>query len=125
MEQGMSQELSTLLGCLVIGVAAMIAGNRLEVPFATVAFAGAVPMMPGLFIYESFASALRISVAGKGVDPALVAVCVALSIKAALIIGAMVMGLLLGARIGRWTAGLLAQRTSTLSIEQPRGVRPR
>jgi uncharacterized membrane protein YjjP (DUF1212 family) len=99
MEQGVSPVPATFLGCLVIGLAAMITADRLRLPFATVAFAGAVPMMPGLFIYESFAGALGIAAVGRGADPGLVAATLALSVKAGFIVGAMAMGLLLGAWI--------------------------
>jgi uncharacterized membrane protein YjjP (DUF1212 family) len=102
MEQGMSQVLATLLGCLVIGSTAMIAANAFRLPFATVAFAAAVAMMPGVYIYECFAAALSVSAAGRGADPALVAVSVALFLKSIFIIGAMTLGLLLGAWLVGW-----------------------
>jgi uncharacterized membrane protein YjjP (DUF1212 family) len=102
MEQGMSQALATLIGCLVIGVGAQIAESRFRLPFAIIAFAGAVTMMPGLFIYESFAGAISISAAGRGADPVLVATSVALFMKAIVVLGAMTIGLLLGARVGGW-----------------------
>jgi uncharacterized membrane protein YjjP (DUF1212 family) len=102
MEQGMSQVLATLLGCLAIGIVAMITTDWARLPFASVAFAGAVPMMPGVFIYESFAGALGVSAAGRGADPALLAATLALFVKAAFIVGAMAIGLLVGAWIGTW-----------------------
>ncbi len=100
MGQGLSQVAATFLACLFIGLAAMIAANRFRLPFATVAFAAAVSMMPGLFIYESFAGALRVSAVGSGADPALVAASLALFMKAGFIVGSMAIGLLLGAWVG-------------------------
>jgi uncharacterized membrane protein YjjB (DUF3815 family) len=109
MEQGVSQEIATLFGCLVIGLIAAAAVERLHLPLAALAFAGAVTMMPGAFIYESIAGAVQMSTAGRDVDPALAAITLALSVKAAFVIGAMVIGLLAGARLARF-AGLLMRR---------------
>jgi uncharacterized membrane protein YjjB (DUF3815 family) len=103
MEQGVSQEIASLFACLVIGLIATVAGERRHVAFAAVAFAGAVTMMPGAFIYESIAGAVQLSAAGRAADPALAAVTLALFSKATLIVGAKALGLLAGARI----AGLL------------------
>ena len=38
-----------------MGLIANLAADRLHLPFSAVAFAGAVPMMPGVFIYQSIA----------------------------------------------------------------------
>jgi len=100
MEHGLSQVAATFLACLFIGLAAMAAASKFRLPFATVAFAAAVSMMPGLFIYESFAGALRISAEGRGADPAFVAASLTLFVQAGFIVGAMAVGLLLGAWVG-------------------------
>jgi uncharacterized membrane protein YjjP (DUF1212 family) len=95
--------MATLAACLAIGVIARMAVDRLRVPFSAVAFAGAVPMMPGLFIYESLAGAFRLSVAASA-DPALAATTWSLFFKAAVVVGAMAIGLLLGSRLARSAA---------------------
>ena len=51
--------ISTLFACLAIGFIGGVAADRMRLPFATVGFAGAVPMMPGVFIYQSIAGAMR------------------------------------------------------------------
>ena len=56
--------ISTLFACVAIGVIANAAADRLRLPFSAVAFAAAVPMMPGVFIYQSIAGAMRLSAAG-------------------------------------------------------------
>jgi uncharacterized membrane protein YjjP (DUF1212 family) len=99
MDQGLTQGVATLLACLAIGVLAGLAGDRLRLPFAAIAFAGAVPMMPGVFIYQSFAGSLQMAAAGSAVDPTLAATTMMLSFRAAFIVGAMAIGLLAGARI--------------------------
>jgi uncharacterized membrane protein YjjP (DUF1212 family) len=91
--------ISTLLACLAIGLMANVASDRLRLPFSAVAFAGAVPMMPGVFMYQSIAGALRLSAAGSAADPALAAATVALSFKAVFVVAAMAIGLLVGARL--------------------------
>jgi uncharacterized membrane protein YjjB (DUF3815 family) len=95
----MSVEISTLFACLAIGVIANAAADRLRLPFSAVAFAGAVPMMPGVFMYLSIAGAVRLSAAGTAADPALAAATLALSLKSMFVVGAMAIGLLVGARI--------------------------
>jgi uncharacterized membrane protein YjjB (DUF3815 family) len=75
----------------------------MHLPFSALAFAGAVPMMPGVFIYQSIAGAIRLSAAGTAADPALTAATLALTVKSAFVVGAMAMGLLVGARIANLT----------------------
>ena len=95
----LSVEISTALACLAIGLIADVAAGRLQLPFSAVAFAGAVPMMPGVFIYQSIAGAMRLSAAGTAADPALAAATLALSFKSVFVVGAITIGLLIGARL--------------------------
>ena len=88
--------ISTLFACLAIGLIAGVAADRMRLPFAAVAFAGAVPMMPGVFIYQSIAGAMRLSAGGPAADPALAAATLALSFSSVFVVGAMVIGLLIG-----------------------------
>lgn len=95
---------ATLIACLAIGVLASIAVIRLHLPFAGVAFAAAVPMMPGTLIYRAIAGALQLSQAGTSATPALAASTLALLLQAILVIGAMAAGLLVGAFASSWAA---------------------
>ena len=97
--QSFGVELSTLFACLAIGIIANQGAERLRLPFSAVAFAGAVPMMPGVFIYESIAGAMRLAAAGSTADPALAAETLGLSFKALFVVGAMALGLVIGARV--------------------------
>jgi uncharacterized membrane protein YjjP (DUF1212 family) len=106
-QQGVGPGGATLIACLAIGVMAGVAVDRLRVPFSAVAFAGAVPMMPGVFIYESIAGALRMAAAGRSADPALAAVTLSLVFKSAVLVAAMAVGLLVGSRLGRLVAGVV------------------
>jgi uncharacterized membrane protein YjjB (DUF3815 family) len=95
--------ISTLFACLAIGLIANVAAVRMRLPFSAVAFAGAVPMMPGVFIYQSIAGAMRLSASGAAADPALLAATLALSFKSVFVVGAMAIGLLVGARVADLT----------------------
>ena len=95
----LSVEISTLFACLAIGLIADVAADRLHLPFSAVAFTGAVPMMPGVFIYQSIAGAMRLSAAGTAADPAVAAATLALSFKSVFVVGAIAVGLLIGARL--------------------------
>jgi uncharacterized membrane protein YjjP (DUF1212 family) len=97
--ENLGVEISTFFACLAIGLIANAAANRLHLPFSAVAFAGAVPMMPGVFIYQSIAGAMRLSAAGTTAAPAIAAVTLALSFKSAFVVGAIAIGLLIGARL--------------------------
>jgi uncharacterized membrane protein YjjP (DUF1212 family) len=99
----MSVEIATLFACLAIGLIANMAANRLRLPFAALSFAGAVPMMPGVFIYQSLAGAIRLSAAGTVVDQTLASTTVALSFKSVFVVGAIAIGLLIGARLANLT----------------------
>jgi uncharacterized membrane protein YjjP (DUF1212 family) len=98
LEQGIGVAMSTLIACVVIGLMAESAAKRLRLPFPAIAFAGAVPMMPGLFIYQSITGAMRLS-AGVAADPVLAATTLAHVVTSMLVVAAMVIGLLLGARL--------------------------
>ena len=105
LEEGISLEISTLLACLAIGVIAGIAADRRRLPFAALAFAGAVPMMPGVFMYRGLAGSITMSAMANAVDPAVSAGTIALFIKSAFIVGAMAIGLLGGSRLAGLTRG--------------------
>jgi uncharacterized membrane protein YjjB (DUF3815 family) len=98
-EQGFGVAVATLLSCLAIGVIAAVTADRMRCPFSAVAFAAAVPMMPGVFIYQSIAGAIRLSAAATAVDPMLASTTLALSFKSVFVIGAIAIGLLIGARL--------------------------
>jgi uncharacterized membrane protein YjjB (DUF3815 family) len=98
LEYGAGLVISTFVACAVIGVFAASFVERLRVPFAAVAFAGAVPMMPGVLMFRGIGGAMEISVAGTHATPALFASTLTNLFTAAFVIGAMGVGLLLGAR---------------------------
>jgi uncharacterized membrane protein YjjP (DUF1212 family) len=106
LQGGLNVEVATLCGCLLVGVIGAIASDRLQLPFSAVAFAAAVPMMPGAFIYEGIANAVRLSVSGDP-DPVLTATTVGLSLRAIFVVGCIVLGLVIGANATRLTLSRL------------------
>jgi uncharacterized membrane protein YjjP (DUF1212 family) len=98
---------ATLCACLAIGVLASLAVVRLRLPFSSIAFAAAVPMMPGALLYRSLSGALQLSWAGTTAPPAQLTATVVLLLQAALVIGAMAAGLLLGSLAVSWSEAAL------------------
>ena len=99
LEQGASQAVATLCACLAIGIVAGTAADRRRLPFAAIAFAAAVPMMPGIAIYDAIAGGVRL--AYRSPDPALAASILAALFTAAFVIVAMTAGLLTGCWLAR------------------------
>jgi uncharacterized membrane protein YjjP (DUF1212 family) len=96
---GAGLAIASLFACLTIGLIARVASDRMRLPFASVAFAGAVPMMPGTLIYQSIAGALRISAAGISANPELAIATLSPFLRAGFVVAAMTIGLVTGARI--------------------------
>ena len=61
-------------------------------------------VLRSILVYQSMAGAMRLSAAGTAADPALAAATLALSFKSVFVVGAMAIGLLLGARIADLTS---------------------
>ncbi|GAA5160341.1 threonine/serine ThrE exporter family protein [Viridibacterium curvum] len=94
-----SLEMATFFACLAIGMMAAQMVRQLRVPFAAVAFAGAVPMMPGVLMFRGIGGAMDIAMAGTAATPELVASTLASLFKSGFVVGAMGLGLLLGAKL--------------------------
>lgn len=97
---GISLEMSTLFACAAIGFMAIRWVSSMRIPFAAVAFAGAVPMMPGVLMFRSIGGAMEIAFAGAQASQTLVAGTLASMFKSAFVVGGMGMGLLAGAWLG-------------------------
>lgn len=100
LQYGLHVEIATLLACAVIGFMAIRWVSSMRIPFAAVAFAGAVPMMPGVLMYQSIGGAMEISFIGQAASVELVAHTLASGFKACFVVGGMGMGLLAGAWLG-------------------------
>ena len=103
---------ASLAACCAIGIAAGLSAGRLQIPFAPAAFAGAAPLMPGMLIYRSIAGAVRMAAPGSA-DPALAVTMLSPFFEAAFVVGAMVSGLVLGARLASLRQSPVDRRAST------------
>jgi uncharacterized membrane protein YjjP (DUF1212 family) len=112
---GMGLATASLAACLAIGIAAGIASHRLRLPFASAAFAGAAPLMPGVLIYRSIATAMRMANTGITADPALAVAMLSSFVEAAFVVAAMAIGLVVGARLAG-VARLSRTKDGRLSI---------
>lgn len=100
LHNGVSLEAATFFACLPIGVISGIAVEKIQVPFAAVAFAGAVPMMPGSFIFQAISGALAIGQVGAAAEQTLVTSTLAGVYRSAFVVAAMAFGLLIGGHVG-------------------------
>jgi uncharacterized membrane protein YjjB (DUF3815 family) len=68
-------------------------------PVAVIGFAGAVTMIPGLHLYRALAGAQRLARVGDAADPALVAGTLGNALQGCLVVCALALGFILGARV--------------------------
>jgi uncharacterized membrane protein YjjP (DUF1212 family) len=101
LDMGYSLESSTFFACLTIGFCASFVAERLKVAFSAIAFASAMPMMPGMLMFAAIDHATTIAAYGPHAKPLLAVLMLSELFKAALVLGAMVAGLLMGARFAR------------------------
>jgi uncharacterized membrane protein YjjP (DUF1212 family) len=97
--EGVALPASTFIACAAIGLLASMAIHRLRLPFSSVAFAAAVPMMPGSLIYRNIAGAVKLAMSGTAADPHDATAVFVLLLQAGLTIGAMAAGLMAGALV--------------------------
>ena len=106
---GLQLAIASLGACLAIGIVAGIASDRLRLPFASAAFAGAAPLMPGVLIYRSIAGAMRIAAAGITANPALAVAMLSSFVEATFVVAAMAIGLVVGARFAGLAPSLIGE----------------
>jgi uncharacterized membrane protein YjjP (DUF1212 family) len=98
LQAGSRLEVATFLGGLAVGaISAWMTYSR-KVPVAVLAFAGAVSMIPGLYIYRALGGALQMARQEQIVDAAAVSGLVGNALQACLVVGGLALGLLVGAR---------------------------
>ena len=96
---------ATFLGGLAVGVvSAWIARSR-KMPVAVLAFAAAVPMIPGLHMYRALSGALQLARLGDSTNPETVAWTLGNAVQASLVVSGFALSLILGARVVRALAG--------------------
>jgi uncharacterized membrane protein YjjP (DUF1212 family) len=109
---GLSFATGTFLACLVVGLILTPVSRRSHVPFAAVAFACVIPMMPGESLFR-MASGLVQLADGSHATLELIAATAANGSSALLVI----LGISLGLIVPKMAIGSLASRTTTLKAE--------
>src|SRR5262245_2140563 len=98
LEAGWGLEAATFLGGLAVGVVAGWMARSAKTPMAVIAFAGAVTMMPGLHIYRALGGALQLARQMNEAEPGAIAATLGNASQACLVVSALALGLICGAR---------------------------
>jgi uncharacterized membrane protein YjjP (DUF1212 family) len=98
LDAGSRLEAATFLGGLAVGVVSAWMVRASKLPVAVIAFAGAVTMMPGLHIYRALAGALQLARGAGQTDPTIVADTLGNAFQACLVVSALALGVVVGAR---------------------------
>jgi uncharacterized membrane protein YjjP (DUF1212 family) len=98
LEAGYRLEGATFLGGLMVGVISAWMASFSKTPVAVIAFAGAVTMIPGLSMYRALGGALQLARLAGDSDPETVARTLGHALQGCLVVGALALGLILGAR---------------------------
>lgn len=99
LKSGCQLEAATFLGALLVGAVSAWMGRSGTTPFAVVAFAGAVTMMPGLQMYRTLGGAMQLARLAADVEFALIASTLSQAFQGCLVVGALALGLILGSRL--------------------------
>ena len=96
---GCRLEIATFLGGLAVGIVASLIVRAYKVPFAVIAFAGAVTMMPGVQMYRALSGVLQLAQPNIEAKQAVIASTLGNAAQASLVIGALALGLVLADRV--------------------------
>jgi uncharacterized membrane protein YjjP (DUF1212 family) len=105
LEGGWALPLATFVGGAAVGAVSTWVVRSYKVPFAVIAFAGAVTMMPGLQIYRALSGALRLARLDKTAGLPLVAETLGDATQACLVVIALSVGLIVAPRVVLLLAG--------------------
>jgi uncharacterized membrane protein YjjB (DUF3815 family) len=106
-EAGWRLEAATLLGGLAVGVVSAWMARSNKSPVAVIAFAGAVTLMPGLQMYRFLRGALELARLKNETDLSTIAETLGNGFHACLVVSALALGLVVGARV---VLGLTSER---------------
>jgi uncharacterized membrane protein YjjP (DUF1212 family) len=98
LQAGCALEAATFLGGLTVGIISALIVRSNKMPVAAIAFAGAVTMIPGLSLYRTLAGALWLARLPHAADSSAVVQTFANAFQASLVVGALTLGLISGAR---------------------------
>lgn len=98
LEAGIRLEVATFIGGLAVGIVAALIARSQKVPFAVVAFAGAVTMMPGIQIYRTLGGVLRLARWKELAEQPMIASFLGNASQACLVVAALALGLIITER---------------------------
>jgi uncharacterized membrane protein YjjB (DUF3815 family) len=101
LESGCSLEVATFLGGLAVGIVSALISRTYKIPFAVIAFAGAVTMMPGLQMYRALGGALQLAQFKTVVELPTIGAALGNASQSGLVVGSLALGLIVAARAGR------------------------
>jgi uncharacterized membrane protein YjjB (DUF3815 family) len=90
---------ATFFGGLTVGIVSAIIARMYKAPFAVIAFAGAVTMMPGMQMYRALGGSLQIAHLKNEVELPIIASTLGNALQSSLVVGALALGLILAARV--------------------------
>jgi uncharacterized membrane protein YjjP (DUF1212 family) len=119
LEAGCRLEAATFLGGLTVGAVSAWMARSSKAPVAVIAFAGAVTMIPGLSLYRALAGALQLARQADSADPGTVAATLGHAFQGCLVVSALALGLILGARVVLALAGERGSSPPATEAEAP------
>jgi uncharacterized membrane protein YjjP (DUF1212 family) len=94
MEQGAGFATGALVACLIAGTVMTLLSHRLKLPFAALAFASVVSMMPGIFVFRFADGLISVYLAGQHASLAMITAVFADGTATLLIVLVMTFGLI-------------------------------
>ncbi len=92
---GVNVEVAALLACLIVGSVVTPLADRMRLPFAAVAFASVVALIPGVYVFHMAEGFLRLAGSGAATPPEVISATLADGMTAFLITLSMAFGLIL------------------------------
>ena len=98
LDAGFRLEVATFLGGLAVGFVSIFIARSYKIPFAVIAFAGAVTMMPGLQMYRALGGLVQLAQHKSEVELSKIAGTLGDTSQACLVVGSLALGLIVAAR---------------------------
>jgi uncharacterized membrane protein YjjP (DUF1212 family) len=92
---GVNVEVAALLACLIVGIVVTPLADRMRLPFAAVAFASVVALIPGVYVFRMAEGFLHLAGSGAATPPEVISATLADGVTAFLITLSMAFGLIL------------------------------
>ena len=93
MQAGLGVEAGTLVAATAVGFLGALFARQWKTPATTFTVTGAIPMVPGVYAYQTMIGLLNVASAAPPVDLALLAAVAVNAIKTGLILGAIAFGI--------------------------------